>query len=166
MVSLGDFVGEKPVKAYAPTDVLKDSKLWDYLQFLQVNRVNFISTTTFDDDKMVKNKLLNQISAVSRIEVMCWDDINPEKKTSQKVKDYWVKKPLIFKNMQQNTEQLRQYVLGDYFQQLKLQIMIDDWLKQLNPFMGSMKRTKRTSFIAGEGAYLGADENDEADLEP
>ena len=163
---MGDFVGEKPVKAYAPTDVLKDSKLWDYLQFLQVNRVNFISTTTFDDDKMVKNKLLNQISAVSRIEVMCWDDINPEKKTSQKVKDYWVKKPLIFKNMQQNTEQLRQYVLGDYFQQLKLQIMIDDWLKQLNPFMGSMKRTKRTSFIAGEGAYLGADENDEADLEP
>lgn len=164
---MGDFVGENPVKAYAPTDVLKDSKLWDYLQFLQVNRVNFISTTTFDDDKMVRNKLLNQISAVSRIEVMCWDDINPEKKTSQKVQDYWIKKPLIFKNMQQNTEQLRQYVLGDYFQQLKLQIMIDDWMKQLNPFMGSMKRTKRTSFIAGEGAYLGADETEaDADLEP
>lgn len=164
---MGDFVGENPVKAYAPTDVLKDSKLWDYLQFLQVNRVNFISTTTFDDDKAVRNKLLNQISAVSRIEVMCWDDINPEKKTSQKVQDYWLKKPKIFTNMTTNTEQLRQYVLGDYFQQLKLQIMIDDWMKQLNPFMGSMKRTKRTSFIAGEGAYLGADETEaDADLEP
>lgn len=162
---MGDFVGENPVKAYAPTDVLRDSKLWDYLCFLQVNRVNFISTTTFEDDKAVRNKLFNQISAVSRIEVMCWDDINPEKKTGQKVQDYWIKKPIIFRNMQQSTEQLRPYILGDYFQQLKLQIMIDDWLKQLNPFLGSMKRTKRTSFIAGEGAYLGADET-EAELEP
>lgn len=163
---MANFVGEKPVKAYAPTDVLKDSKLWDYLSFLQVNRVNFISTTTFDDDKQVKNKLLNQISAISRLEVMCWDDINPDKKNTQKVREYWLKKPTIFKNMQNNTEQLRQYVLGDYFQQLKLQIMIDDWFKQINPFLGSMKRTKRTSFIAGEGAYLGAEEINETDVEP
>ena len=163
---VGGFVGENPVKAYAPTDVLKDSKLWDYLNFLQMNRVNFISTMVFDDSKAVSGKLLNQISAVSRIEMMCWDDLNPEKKTSQKVKDYWVKKPLIFQKMKENVDTIRVYVYGDVFQQLKLQLMIDDWLKELNPFLNSMKKTKRTSFIAGEGAYLGADENDDADLEP
>lgn len=148
---------ENPVKAYAPTDVLKDSKLWDYLTFLQVNRLNFISTIVFDEDKQVKNKLFNQISTLSRLETMVWDDINPQKKDSKKVLEYWQKKPKMFNGLTQSTDHLRQYILGDHFQQIKLQVMLDDWFKQLTPFMNSMKKTKRTSFIAGEGAYMGGD---------
>lgn len=145
---------ESPVKAYAPQDIIKDSKLWDYLKFLQINRIDYISTIAFDDDKQIKNKLLNQISAISRLEMLCWDEINPKERTSEKVANYWKNKPTIFKDLTTNTEQLKRYILQDHFSQLKIQIMLDDWLKELNPFLNSMKRSKRTSFIAGEGAYL------------
>ncbi len=138
----------KPIKTYAETDILKDSDIWDYLKYLQLNRINWLSSTIWDNDKLAKNQLLNEISAINQMEFMCWEKIGLDDK---KEKDYLSKKPLIFKKIINNTQELQTFVTGDPFKQLQLQMQITDWLKLLDKHFSTMKRMKKTAFISGVG---------------
>lgn len=146
----------KPIKTYAETDIMKDSDIWDYLKYLQLNRINWISSTIWDTDKAAKNQLLNEISAVNQMEFMCWDKIklNPER-----LKKYIEKKPVIFKQILSNPKPLENAITGDSMKQMQLQIQVTDWLKLLDSYFSTMKRMKKTAFISGVGE-AGAENKD------
>jgi len=145
----------KPIKTYAETDIMKDSDIWDYLKYLQLNRINWLSSTIWESDKQAKNQLLNEISAVNQMEFMCWDKIklNPERHAK-----YLAQKPLIFKKILTDPKTLDQMITGDSMKQLQLQVQITDWLKLLDTYFSTMKRMKKTAFISGVGEQ-GAEAN-------
>lgn len=138
------FNNRPPIKTYAETDIIKDSGIWEYLQYLQLNRINFLSTTIFDTRQQASSKLLNMISAIDQLEFLCWDKL----KYSE---EYLEKKPLVFKQMRLSMKELRGKVEGDSFTQLQLKLQMSDWLREINPALASMKRIKRVNFISGEG---------------
>lgn len=139
---------EKPVATYSEKDILKDSRIWDYLQYLQLNRINFISTEVFNESHKAGNQLLNLVSATDQFEFLVWDKLKNSK-------DYQDRKPVVFKDMQINPNPqkwlIRRYIEGDNYMQMALKIMAGQWLKEMSPALGSMKTTKRVDFVAGEG---------------
>lgn len=141
----------KPVKTYAETDILKDSDIWDYLKYLQLNRINWLSSTIWDTDKDAKNQLLNMIGAVSQMEFMCWEKI---KLSETRKQEYFAAKPNIFKSMKDSIpKDLELAVNGDQMKQLQLLFQLQRWLKQLDVYFTTMKRMKKTAFVSGEGEF-------------
>lgn len=137
-----------PYKVYTPNDIVKDSGYWDYLQYIQLNRIGFLTTTIWDERKTAGNKLLNLISAIDTLEFYCMDRLKTEKNS----KEYASTKPMLFKKLQAgDVEALRNYIEGDAYKQLQLKIMINNWLKALNAGLGSMKSVKRVNLLVGEG---------------
>ena len=138
----------KPYKTYSPNDLIKDSGLWDYLQYKQLDRVAWLSSTIWDSRPDASNKLLNIISAIDTLEFLTSSKI--EAKTERKLL-YEKQKPLVFKNMLENPGPLRSYIEGDAYKQLQMKLQITKWLKALDPCLASMKRIKRVNVVAGEG---------------
>ena len=60
-----------PYKTYSPNDLIKDSGYWDYLQYLQLNRINFLATTVWDERETAANKLQNLVIAIDQLEFIC-----------------------------------------------------------------------------------------------
>ena len=70
-------------------------------------------------------------------------------------------KPTLFKEIVSDTHKLERYIEGNSYEQLKLKLMLSNWLKSINPALSRMKKIKRTSFISGEGE-LGDISDDES----
>lgn len=142
------YTPEKPITTYSEKDILKDSRIWDYLQYLQLNRINFISTEVFNEAHKASNQLLNLISATDQFEFLVWDKLKTNK-------DYQNNKPAVFTDMQTNPNPqkwlIRKYIEGDNYMQMALKIKAGQWLKEMSPGLGSMKSSKRVDFVAGEG---------------
>ena len=149
-----NFNNQPPIKTYAETDIIKDSGIWEYLQYLQLNRINFLATTIWDERISAANKLLNLISAIDQLEFLCIDKLNVNEK-------YIDSKPTLFKEIVSDTHKLERYIEGNSYEQLKLKLMLSNWLKSINPALSRMKKIKRTSFISGEGE-LGDISDDES----
>lgn len=124
---------QRPLKTYAETDILKDSDIWDYLIYLQLNRINFLSTTIFDTDKLARNVLLNLISSCDQLEFLCWEKIN---QNEDKKNEYLANKPKEFKNIELGNTQLDPYINGDPLKQLQLKMKISLWLKCFDKYLG------------------------------
>jgi len=139
-----NFNNQPPIKTYAETDIIKDSGIWEYLQYLQLNRINFLATTIWDERVSAANKLLNMVSAIDQLEFLCIDKLQYSDK-------FISTKPIIFKNLVKDTLPLERLIEGDAYKQLQLKLMMSEWLKAINPALSRMKKIKRTSFISGEG---------------
>jgi hypothetical protein len=138
----------KPFKTYSPNDLVKDSGLWDYLQYKQLDRVAWLSSTIWDSRPDAANKILNIISAIDTLEFLVSNKINSQKERKEL---YEKQKPLMFKEMAKNPAPLRQYIEGDPYKQLQMKLLISQWLRALDPALASMKRIKRVNVVAGEG---------------
>jgi len=148
-----------PYKVYSPNDLIKDSGYWDYLQYLQLNRINFQTTTIFDNRSEASNKLLNLISSVDTLEFLCKSKL---KNSQEKREEFNKQKPVEFKKMLENTNLIRQYIEGDAYSQLQIKLKITKWLESLDPLLGSMKRIKRVNVVAGVG--VGSETEDPSDI--
>jgi len=149
-----NFNNKPPIKTYAETDIIKDSGIWEYLQYLQLNRINFLATTVWDERVSAANKLLNLISAIDQLEFLCIDRL----KYSPHFDEI---KPALFKEIKNDTHLLERYIEGDAYKQLQLKLKLSEWLTAINPALSRMKKIKRTSFISGEGELgdVGDDES-------
>jgi hypothetical protein len=152
---------QKPLRTFTQNDILKDSDIWDWAIYLQVNRINILSTTIWDDHKMAQNKLLNLISAVEQMEFLCWDKISMTKEGKEL---YFLEKPEIFKGLYKgNNPNLSSLLTGDPMKQLQLKSSITLWLKCFDHYLGTLKRLRRISYVAGRGE-LGTGEKESGEI--
>lgn len=137
-----------PIKTFPETDVLRDSDIWEYLKYLQINRINFITTTVWDNERLAKNQLLNLIGAVNQLEFLCWDKIKINEDRTAK---YLKNKPDIFEKMKTDTTKLDELIGSSPLTQMQLLLQITDWLKVLDEFLYGMKKMRKSTFVSGVG---------------
>lgn len=118
--------------------------------FYHQNRLAYQATIMFDEPKNSANVIMNYISGLNHLEVFCWDKINIDENSYEK---YLEGKPVIFRGILngKTIQEINHMVNGHPMEQLRLKFMGDEWLKCFDHYLGSMKRLKRVSFLAGVG---------------
>jgi hypothetical protein len=143
----------QPIRAYAPNEMIKDSDSWEFLQYLQLNRINFLTTKIFTDRNNIDTELLNLISSIDHLEFLCIDKLNLNDNSNPEIKKKFLeRKPAIFMDMDKRIHpDLIKLLNGDTTKKLQLKVLCTEWLKALNPALNSMKKIKRASFLMGAG---------------
>jgi len=136
-----------PDKAYTANVVFKDSQIWDYLQYNLLSRISRMVCELWEDPGATRLRMLNLISAVDQLEYMVLDKI--EKK--HMLDDFALRKPQIFNKMRKDPGLLKEFIEGTPYVQLKLKMLITKWLKELSQYQTTLKATKKSAFMAGEG---------------